>query len=146
MAARIPTFYRLVFTYFDVLNCILAAYFYFFQRDFSQRYIHPTSPRNRDHDLVYFNMGGTMLLIGVLHGGLLRYTSDVNVWKIVNFAVLLLDLSLLVGVGDGLAKRGVTSLEGVTSEDWANITVTSCVTVVRMAFIAGLGMRREKHD
>lgn len=87
-----------------------------------------------------------MLLIGVLHGGLLRYTTDLNVWKIVNFAVLLLDLSLLAGVGDGLAKRGVTSLEGVTSEDWANISITSFVTAVRVAFIAGVGIKRDKHD
>lgn len=145
MTTRIPTFYRLVFTYFDFFNCILASYFYFFRRDISERYIHPT-PRNPDHDLVYFNMGGTMLLIGVLHGGLLRYTTDLNVWKIVNFAVLLLDLSLLAGVGDGLAKRGVTSLEGVTSEDWANISITSFVTVVRVAFIAGVGIKRDKHD
>lgn len=85
-----------------------------------------------------------MLLIAVLHGGLLRYTTDVNVWKIVNFGVLLLDLSLLAGIWDGLVNRGISGFGELRSEDWMNVVLTSFVTIVRTAFIADVGMQREK--
>jgi hypothetical protein len=142
MTTQIPGVYRTIFTWVDPLICLHGAYLYFFDRETVIRSFIPNSSRNPAHDMFFYQMGGNMLCLGALSTFLLRYTSDVGVWKIFQAAEWIVDVAMLWGIYDMLVMQGRLSIGALRWEDWACIGITGTAAVVRGLFVAGVGLGR----
>ncbi len=71
---------------------------------------------------------------------LLRYTSDLNVWRAVQASILLVDCSMLYGTWAAFRQQGRLDPAGWRPEDWACLGITGFVTVARILFLAGAGL------
>ena len=72
---------------------------------------------------------------------LLRYTNDIQIWKILEAAVLIYDFSLLYSNYYALAQQGRLSFGALRLEDWGAIAITAQAVIVRTAFLLGVGLK-----
>lgn len=142
METPIPRFYRIFFTWVDPLIALSGCYFDFFDRDTAILAFIPDSVRNPDHDAIFYQKGGLMLSILFLQLVLLRYTSDVGVWKIFQTAIVLSDFAMIAGQVNALLGQGrLLPLELWRDEEIASMAIVLVVTVMRCLFVAGVGLR-----
>lgn len=71
---------------------------------------------------------------------LLRISDDLKVWRVVQFATLLVDVSLLVTMRVMLQQQGRLDMGEWRSGDWFNAGFTVWVAIIRGAFLAGFGV------
>jgi len=94
--------------------------------------------------------GGGMLNFGIMSAVLLRYTNDMNVWRIVQLSCFVVDLAYYWAVWEVLAKQGRLSVGTWRAEDWGSIGITAFAGLVRLAFMARVGFgeasRNDKKD
>ena len=64
------------------------------------------APLNPYHDFLPQQLGGALLLMAIVDAVLLRYTMDVNIWKILEAATVTYDLVLLYSIHHGLGQQG----------------------------------------
>lgn len=143
----IPTFYRFFFTWLDPSICIWAIYMDFFTPDVVYNAFIPLSlaPPNRQHDFLLQQLGGAFVVFAILDIVLLRYTSDIGIWRILQAAVLSYDLILLWSIYDGLQKQGRLNVEGFRPvEDGGSIAITATAALVRTLFLMDVGIKRKK--
>ena len=142
----IPAFYRLYFHWSDPAICLWGAYMDFFTPAFVSNAFLPKEqqPWNPMFNFTLQQLGGALLMLAVIDILLLRYTEDVGVWKILQAAVLVYDLSLLYSNYDALGMQGRLSLEGLRWEDWGGIFISAQAAVVRTAFLLGVGLGKEE--
>lgn len=100
MPSRIPAFYRFYFRWSDPAICLWGAYMDFVTPAFVSNAFLPSSqqPWNPMFNFTLQQLGGALLMLAVIDIMLLRYTEDVGVWKILQAAVLVYDLSLLYSI------------------------------------------------
>jgi hypothetical protein len=146
MATQIPIFYRAIFKWVDPIIATHGAYLYLFDRDTVIRSFIPNSTRNPQHDMLFYQMAGNMLSIAVLDTFLLRYTADIVVWKIVQCAVWVVDVTMLWGIYEALRDQNRLSVGALRWEDWACIGITGFAAVVRTLFVAGVGLGRSSKE
>ena len=79
---------------------------------------------------------------GIVSAALLRYTDDVNVWRIVQVACLVVDLAYYWSVWRVLGAQGRLSVTTWRSEDWGSVGITAVAGIVRTAFLMGVGFQR----
>jgi hypothetical protein len=142
----IPAFYRHFFTTIDPLVALSGVYGNFFTpQTVSEAYI-PASiaAYNPANFILYRINGGDLLCVAFLMVVLLRYTKDVVIWKILEGAVLIIDLVILQGLWEmhGQQGRRFVGKGGMRWEDWACVGITLTVAVIRSAFLAGVGFER----
>ena len=101
------------------------------------------APLNPYHDFLLQQLGGALLLMAIVDAVLLRYTMDVNIWKILEAATLTYDLVLLYSIHHGLGRQGRLSSGALRWEDWGDIAITGQAAVVRTAFLFGFGLNRK---
>lgn len=95
---------------------------------------------NPYYDFVFEQLGGALLMLGFIDIVLLRYTEDVKIWKIIQIAVLIYDLSLLYSNWTSLTLQGRLSVTALRWEDWGGIFITAQAAVVRSVFLLGVGL------
>lgn len=105
-----------------------------------------TDLRPSVHLVPYFyqigGMGASYLVLSVF---LLRYTEDVGVWKILQAAITCADFTLLAATYVGMRHEGTLSdVSAWRFLDWANIVITGICTVLRIAFVLGIGIKAKK--
>jgi len=98
------------------------------------------TPWNPMFNFTLQQLGGALLMLALIDIVLLRYTEDVGVWKIIQAAVLVYDLSLLYSNYNSLGMQGRLSLQALRWEDWGGIIISAQAAVVRAAFILGVGL------
>ena len=64
------------------------------------------TPWNPMFNFTLQQLGGALLMLALIDIVLLRYTEDVGVWKIIQAAVLVYDLSLLYSNYNSLGMQG----------------------------------------
>lgn len=144
--ADIPSFYRIFFTWVDPIIALHSAWTHFRDPDFILSAYIPRemSQRNPMHDMLMYNLGGGLLQIAIINGGLLRYTSDINIWKIVEAATLAYDIVILFALYVSLDQQGRLSPMIWRPEDWGCWAITLFVGFARSFFIAGVGLKAPK--
>lgn len=142
--AYIPPFYRIFFTWIDPIIALHGAWTHFRDPDFILNAYIPRemSQRNPLHDMLMYNLGGGLLQIAIINGGLLRYSSDINVWKIVQAAILAYDIVILCTLYVSLDQQGRLSPTIWRPEDWGCWAITLSVGLARTLFIAGAGLNQ----
>lgn len=94
----IPSFYRIWFTTIDPLVCLATSLTCFWDPDLGLTSVVPASlsTRNPYQDFLFHQTGALYLLLAVVLGVLLRHAAaDLAAWRIVQAAVLAVDLILL---------------------------------------------------
>lgn len=141
----IPAFYRFYFRWSDPAVCIWAAWMDNFTPNVVVNAFVPASiaPRNPYFDFLLQQLGGALLMLAFIDIVLLRYTEDVNIWKILEAAVLIYDSSLLYSNYSSLSQQGRLSFGALRWEDWAGVAITAQAVVVRTAFLLGVGLSKK---
>ncbi|KAK7179015.1 hypothetical protein DPSP01_013157 [Paraphaeosphaeria sporulosa] len=141
--AHIHPFYRIWFTIVDpttlvftILACILSP-------STMLATSVPTSFASYDplsHGPLLYQSAALYAFMAIIFGALLRVSSDLNVWKIVQFATLVVDCALLVTLWSMLKQQNRLELAEWRGEDWFNAGFTIWVALIRFAFLGGLGV------
>lgn len=111
----------------------------------------PSPTPDIGHAMILKQRGGGMLNFGIISAVLLRYTPDMNVWRIVQLSCFVVDLAYYWAVWEVLAKQGRLNVGTWRAEDWGSIGITVFAGLVRLAFLARvgfgeLGRNEEKKD
>ncbi|KAL2829120.1 hypothetical protein BJY01DRAFT_228010 [Aspergillus pseudoustus] len=148
MSSQIPSFYRFFFTWFEPLTSLYGAYLVLAEPDnYLNSFIAPaawSATRDIAHNTLLRQMGASFVYVSLSQAVLLRYTSDPNVWKILNGSLLGWDAILLYGLWAGLSSQGRLSLGALRAEDWTAIVPTVIITLLRAAVVAGVGFSNKK--
>ena len=141
----IPAFYRIYFSTIDPLVLASAVFMDFVTPSFTVGAFIPTSvaPYNPYYDVLLQQLGGALLFMAILDVVLLRYTKDINIWKIVQVGVLSYDLILLGSIYYGLKQQHRLSLHALRFEDWGDIIITGQAAIVRSLFLLGVGLHQD---
>ena len=91
--------------------------------------------------MLFQQLGGFLLGTAFMEAVLLRYSGDVNIWKLVQATILIVDIAILYALWDALSQQGRLQPSKLRGEDWGCVAITGFVTIVRSLFITGLGLR-----
>lgn len=98
------------------------------------------SQANPDHAFLYHHLAVFYGFIAIMVGVLQRVSSDLRVWKTIQAAVLYVDVALIAIVYTSLKQQGRLSLDQMRPVDWANFLFTGWVALIRVFFLAGVGV------
>ncbi|KAF2440284.1 hypothetical protein P171DRAFT_435110 [Karstenula rhodostoma CBS 690.94] len=146
----IPTFYRIFFTSIDPLIALSGAYMDFFDPETilassfprASLYAEPTPPIT----VLLRQAGGAFIMMAFLMVFMLRYTEDVKIWKMFELGILVTDFTLFYSLYGALEGQGRLDVGAIRWEEWGTIVITGFVTVVRIAFLGGLGFSKKGGD
>lgn len=144
----IPPFYRIFFTSIDPLIALSGAYLSFFDPETilassfprSSIYAKPTPPIT----VLLTQASGAFIMMAYFMIFMLRYTSDVKIWKVFEFGILITDFTLFLSLRGALETQGRLDVGAIRREEWGTIVITGFVTLVRMAFLVGVGFKEGK--
>ena len=101
----------------------------------------PTS--DAGHVMVLRQRGGGMLNFGFVSAVLLRYTTDAQIWRIIQFADLIVDIAYFWAVYGTLQGQGRIPPTTWRVEDWGSLTITGTAAMTRLAFLTGVGLNSD---
>ncbi|KAH6684910.1 hypothetical protein F5X68DRAFT_210391 [Plectosphaerella plurivora] len=140
---QVHPFYRIWFTWVDPI--VLAATFIgiFIDPNLFMINFVPASISRADpnHAFLFHHIAVFYGFIGLMVGVLQRVSSDIRVWKIIQGSVLYVDIALIWVVYAGLKQQGRLHPDLMRAEDWAGLLFTAWVAVIRIFFVAGVGVR-----
>ncbi|KAH7132148.1 hypothetical protein B0J11DRAFT_428483 [Dendryphion nanum] len=142
MPTQIPFTYRLFFTYLDPLICLWGAYLDFFHPSLILNTHIPSPTADIGHTMILRQRGGNMLNFGLISAVLLRYTTDIHIWNIVQCADLFVDITYLWAVWGVLDAQNRLAIGTWRVEDWVSVAITGTAAVLRFSFLLGVGLRR----
>ncbi|ORY12093.1 hypothetical protein BCR34DRAFT_600849 [Clohesyomyces aquaticus] len=139
-----PLFYTLFFTYLDPLICVWGAYMDFFDPALVLSSHIPNAIPDIGHAMILKQRGGGMLCFGLTSALLLRYTHDPTIWQIMQSAFLLVDITYFWAAWGALEAQSRLQLQSWRAEDWGSLGITGVATLVRVAYMLGVGVTRGK--
>ena len=103
--SQIPAFYRIWFTYLDPLIAIHATYMDFFTPAtiFNSQIAGVTL--DPDYHAFFQQLGGHLAGIAFLSTVLLRATSELKIWKILQASILIVDICLMASIYTSLSHQ-----------------------------------------
>ena len=102
----------------------------------------PNPMPNIGDAMILKQRGGGMLNFGFISAVLLRYTYDLKIWSIVQIADFIVDVAYFWAVYDALNAQRRLDVGTWRKEDWGSVVITGTAGVVRMAFLARLGFKK----
>ncbi|KAM0816482.1 putative EXPERA domain-containing protein [Seiridium cardinale] len=102
------------------------------------------STQNVYQDWMFHQTGALFLMVAINTGVLLRYASDMNVWRIAQRGILAVDLILLWAQYQYMDQQGRLELAAWRFEDWSCAVLTLFVAVLRSIFLLNVGIETEK--
>ncbi|KAI4859297.1 hypothetical protein F4820DRAFT_440200 [Hypoxylon rubiginosum] len=122
----VPTVYALIFTPQVMLDALAPA---------------PQSAYNPDQGFLLHQLAAMYAFVAIILGGVLRVSNEVKVWRVVIAGVLLIDIAMLASIYASLKQQDRLSLETLRGADWGSALFTGLVTVIRMFFLTGVGVK-----
>ncbi|KAH7323264.1 hypothetical protein B0I35DRAFT_427386 [Stachybotrys elegans] len=141
-SVHVHKFYDIWFKWVDPLTLIPTVYATLFMPEVMLDSFIPAqmSPYNPDHGFLFHQLAALFSFIAVVQGVVLRITGDIKVWRAVNAGILLVDISMLASLYVSLKQQDRLSLGEIRGGDWGNLFFTSLVTLIRVAFLSGVGV------
>ncbi|KAF4984793.1 hypothetical protein FZEAL_84 [Fusarium zealandicum] len=142
---NIHNFYRVWFTCIDPLVLIPTVYSLIFTPEVILDALIPATLSVYDpaQSFLFHQLAALYAFLGIVLGGVLRASSDINVWRIVTAGVLLIDVALLASLYVSLDQQGRLELGKWRWQDWGNVVLTAGLVVIRGMFLAGVGVGAE---
>lgn len=104
----------------------------------------PLSAYDPNQGFLIHQLAALFTFTAIILGGVLRASNDIQVWRVVITAVLVVDVAMFASNYATLKQQDRLSLEAMRSEDWSNILFTGLVTAIRIFFLAGVGVQNVK--
>jgi hypothetical protein len=138
-----PLAYRIFFTWLDPVICVWGAYMDFFDPTLVLSSHIPSPKVDMGHAMILRQRGGGMLNFGFISAFLLRHTNDLQAWRIVQIADLVVDIAYFWAVHGALKAQDRLSPSTWRVEDWGSLAITGTAAVFRLAFLAGVGLKSQ---
>lgn len=144
----IPLVYRIYFQTIEPVCAVSGAYLAHFE---PKRFLEFTAPPSMLAktaaispltQLQLSQMAGCYVLFALNLAVLLRYTSDVNIWRIIVLGCLLSDFAHLYAAWGAFGTTMFWAVHTWRSENWGNIGTLYLGAFLRMAFLYGVGMTK----
>jgi hypothetical protein len=144
---RVPAYYRLFFLTVEPLAALSGAVMiYYDPRQYLSLTHAPSAPSSSDtlplsSNVVLLQLANLYTLFAFNEAFLLRCTSDLRVWKVILFGLLLADFGHLWSVAgiDG-GGGGLTNFSGWNVMGLGNVLFVYIGAATRLCFLAGIGM------
>jgi hypothetical protein len=149
MSSSIHPFYRIWFTTIDPVLSLSGAVCNLFApaailRSYSPSLVFP--PATETTVLLYtaagFLAGHMLLSIGLLRAK----PNDVTVWRAFQANSSIVDFFMIAGLAQAASVQGRLNLRTWRAEDWINVCVLFGVAIIRLAFLAGMGMSKRGRE
>lgn len=143
--SRIPLAYRALLLYVEPLMAFNGSLLCLF---FPRLFLHTFSPYlayHADDQIVYNQLAATYVLFAFNQAVVLRVARDLRVWKAMVLGILLCDSIHLWAGFDVMYKDGTASPRAWRPEDWVAVLSLAVPMSLRVAFLAGVGVREEGH-
>ncbi|KAM3459203.1 hypothetical protein NHJ6243_007164 [Beauveria neobassiana] len=137
-ASVVPGFYSFFFKNLDPLVALWGVYLSFVDPDAAVKASAPASTYDPSQVFLFHQTSGLALAVAVVSAVLPRYTQDLGVWRILQFALILSDIAGLSGIYNSLANQGRLSPTAWTSDDKGLAGSYLVLTVVRALFLLGV--------
>ncbi|RSM15122.1 hypothetical protein CDV31_005056 [Fusarium ambrosium] len=141
MTDQIHPIYRAWFLWVDPILTIAGMYGNLFDHDLALTAAFPNYPLTEEFRPFLYQIGGMGTSYLVLLVLLQRYTQDVVIWKILHFAILWADFTMLTAIYVAMRHEGTLAISDWRALDWFSIVVTVICTVLRAAFALGVGVK-----
>ncbi|CAO2655540.1 Nn.00g043430.m01.CDS01 [Neocucurbitaria sp. VM-36] len=135
----VNAFYYYSFTVVDPFLSLLAVYMNYFD---PLTILDPAFPRtspykwNPTNAFLQHQAGGAFAMFAFLMIFMLRYTNDLGVWKLFQGGLLFTDFAALFSMFKAIQAQGGE----IRSEATTNIAIIAVITIVRVLFVAGVGV------
>ena len=70
-------------------------------------------------------------------------SNDLTVWRCIQFSILIQDIFMIGAICKALNAQGRLDWKDWRVEEWTNIGITGSVGIIRLAFLAGIGVTAE---
>lgn len=137
----VPQPYVFFFKWLDPLTALYGVYLNFAAPQMAVQSMAPNSIYDPNQVFLFHQSGGLALAIAVLTAAIPRYSSDLSVWRILQFALLLSDFAGLSGIYHALERQGRLHPSTWTSDDQGCGGTYVVLTVVRLLFVLGVGFK-----
>lgn len=139
----IHVFYRFWFTWLDPLTLVPTVYALIFapQNVLDAFVPAPLSAPNPDQGFLLHQLAAMFAFVAIMLGVALRVSHDIKVWRVIIGGILLVDIAILASIYVSLEQQGRLRLGALRSTDWGNILFTALCAVVRVFFLAGIGVQ-----
>lgn len=141
-ASVVPGLYSFFFKNLDPLIALYGVYLNFVDPVAAVQGPAPASTYDPNQVFLFHQMGGLALAVAVVSAVLPRYSQDLGVWRIFQFALFLSDIAGLSGIYNSLANQGRLSASSWTSDDKGLLGSYVMLTVVRGLFLLGVGFAK----
>lgn len=134
--------YRTFFLFIDPIICIWGAAMDFFYPALVLSSHIPNATLDMGHIMILKQRGGGMLNFGMISAVLLRYSQDLNIWKIVQVGIFIVDVTYCWAVYEALTTQGRLAVGTWRKEDFGSLAITGIAGLVRLAFLADIGLKK----
>ena len=137
----IPQLYRLFFLWIEPVATAVGAYYAALDQ---QSYMHltlpsVTTPISARESTVLYQLANLYFVFALNEALVLRATSDVRVWKVFLFGLLLADFGHLASVGGVIGWEVYYRFWEWNSMYWGNLGFVYVGAAMRSSFILGVG-------
>lgn len=144
MAAQVHPIYRAWFLWIDPILTIAGMYVNFFDHNLATLAFFSNYPPTEELKPFVYQIGGMGTSFLCLFVILLRYTDDINIWKIVQFAILWADFTMLTAMYVAMRLEGHLAISDWRQEDWVSVVITVACTILQALFVLGIGVKESK--
>ena len=141
--SNVPAFYRIFFAWLDPILAAPGACINFIA---PQRFLGMLAGPivHFDPNTVgpYHHLGGLYLMLAFLSATIPRTTSDIRVWKLLQWGILIVDFASISGLYTTLNAQNRLSVSAMTQDDWQWAILTPILILIRSCFIAEVGFSR----
>jgi hypothetical protein len=143
---KIHVFYRLWFLWIDpvILAASVSALVFTPQLMLDALAPPPLSAYNPDQGFLLHQLAALFTFVAIILGGVLRVSKEIRVWRVVILGVLVVDIAMLASIYASLKQQDRLSLGAMRSQDWSSIALTGFVGILRVLFLAGVGVQGVK--
>lgn len=140
---HIPVVYRVLFLWIDPLMalfggcipCLLTP------EAFADSYVpQHLSKLNPLYKVFLYQLAAMFFSVSWVQGVLLRYTDDVNIWKLVNAGLLGYDFILLYASYYAFTSQRRANPATWRPADWFSVLTTVTICAIRASIVAGIGI------
>jgi hypothetical protein len=136
--------YRIWFLWVDPFLTLVGMYGNLWAHDLAVEAFYSNFPVIEQLRPFLYQIGGMGSSYLTIQLTLLRYTEDVNVWKCIQGAITWADFTMLYAIYTGLQHEGNLAVSDWRALDLASIIITVACTVLRIAFVLGIGVTPKK--
>ncbi|PTB41830.1 hypothetical protein M441DRAFT_46939 [Trichoderma asperellum CBS 433.97] len=138
---KIPLAYRALFLYFEPAAALFGALLLHFRPEIFLNTMSPVAKYATDNQVIYDQLFATYTLFAFNEAVILRITKDLRVWKALLVGILVCDAIHLYGSWAALGGAVFWDIRSWRPEDWANLGSLWGQAAVRVAFLAGVGLK-----